>query len=1090
MKQTITHSYFRRYLICCVVFLIYGTINASIHAIGDPTNQQRTISGKITDTDGVPLAGVNIFEKGTSNGTASDFDGNYEIVVGKASGTLVFSYIGFQTISKEFNDQATIDVVMNEEANQLEELVIVGYSKVSREDLTSSVATVKSEQIKDIPLNTAAQAIQGRLAGVRVTQSQGAPGAEVSIRVRGGTSITQDNSPLYIVDGIQVDDALSILSPQEIASVDVLKDAASTAIYGARGANGVILITTKSGFNAPTKVTYSGFAGVREITNKLDVMNPYQFVKHQYEVYNIYGGEEAARNFERRYGTYADLENYRNIDAIDWQDEIFGRSAFSYNNNLSVTGGDKRTDFSIDLNAMEEDGIMINSGYKRKLANFKMNHKISDAVKVGANVRFSKRLITGIGTSSTQSNSANRLRNAVRFQPFESATGSSFDNQFDADYASQTNLVSPLVLVNNEIKEDQRDDLYLNGYFQWEIIDNLTFKSVFGYVQNDRQQNIFNGRGSYRSRINADLPVVQMSDQQSRKLTNSNTLQYDFRLGEKNKFNVLLGQEIVKTDGESQSLEVKWLPEDITPSQAFANIQSAVPPEGGIQDAPSTSVNIDRLASFFGRVGYTFDQKYVANFTIRTDGSTVFSPNNRYAVFPAASFAWNIGKENFLQESRWVDDLKLRLSYGTSGNNRIRPFLYSTFFTSSSDYGYSYTSSIIPGLAAGSILANPNTKWETTKTKNIGLDYTLFNNRVYGSIDAYITDTDDLLLLANIPQTSGYSYQYQNTGSTRNTGVELNLGADIISNDNFKWSANLNISHNNNEIRSLGTDVTGEGLQYYYERSGWVNNLNDFKVEVGKPVGQFYGFVTDGWYTLDDFNYNETDQSYTLKEGVPNGSQAALGAKEVKPGDLKLKDLSGDGIIGEEDKTVLGNAQPDFYGGFNQQLQWKNFDMSVFFTFSVGNDVYNANKIEFTTDYNYTDNNSLAIVSDSWRNFDDSGQRVTNPDELASLNQNAQLWTPSRGNYILHSWAIEDGSYLRLSNLTLGYSINEDWLKKSNVVSNIRIYGTVNNLFTLTGYSGYDPEANTRNSNPLTPGVDYAAYPQSRFILGGINITF
>ena len=306
----------------------------------------------------------------------------------------------------------------------------------------------------------------------------------------------------------------------------------------------------------------------------------------------------------------------------------------------------------------------------------------------------------------------------------------------------------------------------------------------------------------------------------------------------------------------------------------------------------------------------------------------------------------------------------------------------------------------------------------------------------------------------------------------------------------FKWSMNFNVSHNRNIILSLGQDVTGNGLEYYLQSSGWVNNLQDFKIEVGKPIGQFYGYITDGWYTVDDFTFNPSNNQYTLKDGIPNSSSAALGSKAPKPGDLRLKDLNGDGIINDDDKTVLGNSQPKFYGGFTQQFNYKNFDLNLFFTYSVGNKVYNANRMEFTTHYQYKDNNMLSEVAGAWRNFDDNGVRVYDPEQLAALNANATFWTPSSGNYFLHSYAIEDGSYLKLSNATIGYSIPENLLKRTNFISRFRIYATINNLFTITGYSGFDPEANTRRSSPLTPGVDYAAYPRSRFYLAGINVTF
>ncbi|MAN29398.1 MULTISPECIES: SusC/RagA family TonB-linked outer membrane protein [Mesonia] len=1053
-------------------------------------NQQEVlVRGVIVDDQGVPLVGVTVMEEGTSNGTTTDFDGNYEIVVANNESVLVFSYVGFQTISQPVGDKRNIDITLEPSTNELDELVIVGYSKVSREELTSAVATVKAEQIKDMPVNSAAEAIQGRLAGVRVTQSEGAPGADVSIRVRGGTSITQDNSPLFIVDGIQVENALSILSPQEIESIDVLKDAASTSIYGARGANGVVLITTKGGKAMPTQVTYNGYTGFRKIVNKLDVMNPYDFVQYQYELYNFPEDEQLSNTFMERYGRYQDLDIYKSIEERNWQDEIFGRDALNQTHNLTVTGGDAKTTFSLSLNHVEEEGIMLNSGYKRSLANFKMDHKLSDKIKFGVNSRYSRRKITGAGTSSTGSQKSNRLRNAVRYQPFVGPNNQSFVDVFDPNYATLTNLVNPLMLVNDEIRRDYRNDLILNSYVSFEILDNLTFKTVAGYVQQDRKENEFMGTVTSVARSNANLPVVDLYRSQSRRVTNSNTLNYSNNFGD-HSIDLLVGQETVRTENESERIYVKWLPENITPDKAFASIQKATPPEGMVQDAPTSSMLPDRLASFFGRAHYSYKKKYLATFSVRRDGSSVFGPENRFATFPSVSLAWNAYKENFMQSADWLSNLKLRFSYGEVGNNRIKPFLYNTYFDSSTDYGYAFGQSVQPGSAPPSELANPNIKWESTISKNLGIDFGFFDNRVYGSLDAYITDTEDLLLRAKIPQTSGYGYQFQNSGKTRNKGLELALGATIVNTENFTWQANFNISTNQNKIISLGRNTSGENLEFYYESSGWVNDIRDFKVEVGAPVGQYYGYVTEGFYDLDDFTYDATTQEYTLRDDVPSSSAVALGSKGVNPGDLKLKDLNGDGIIDDNDKKVLGNAQPDFFGGLNQQFKYKNFDLSMFFNFSVGNDVYNANKVEFTTQYLYKDNNMLEVMNNRWKWFDANGNKVKDPQALADLNQNTTIWTPSSGQYILHSYAIEDGSFLRLSNLTFGYSLPESVLKKIGFISNFRIYGTVNNVFTLTNYTGYDPEANTRRSNPLTPGVDYAAYPRSRFYLAGVNVTF
>jgi TonB-linked SusC/RagA family outer membrane protein len=974
-----------------------------------------------------------------------------------------------------------------EKESKIDEVVLVGYTKVSKKDVTNAVSSVKAEAIKDMPSTNAAEAIQGRMAGVKVALSEGAPGADVDIVIRGGNSITGSNAPLYIVDGVQMDNALTILSPKEIESIEVLKDASSTSIFGARGANGVVLITTKGGRKrAKTSINYNGFLGVRKIQNTIDVLDPYQYVLYQYEVYNKGGVQSDKDAFVARYGTYNQLETrYRDIKKRDWQDEVFGREAFNFTHNISVTGGSDNSSFSLSLNNVQEDGIMIGSGFKRNMANFKYDYDLSKKVSMTLNARYSRQTIFGAGTSATGSQSSNRLRNAVRYQPFEGGSNVNVDN-FDPLFANETNLVNPVLLADNEIRENGRNDLLLNGILEYKINKDFTFRSVIGYVQRDDMINQFSGPITSLARQNNDQPVVFLSKVQSRRITNTNTLNFRKTFGN-HKLDLLAGQETVKTDAESLTMNIKWFPKSISAQEAFANIQIASPPSGLVQDIPRTNLLPDRIVSFFGRANYIFKNKYILTASMRADGSSIFGPGNRWGYFPAASLAWKVTEEDFLKDSETISELKLRAGYGLSGNNRIQAFLYNTFYTTSSDYGYAFGSNVTPGATTGNIMSNPGVKWESAASKNIGLDFGLFKGRVYGTLDFYQTDTNDLLLLARIPQTTGYEYQFQNSGSTTNKGVEFSVGSTIINKENFNWKFDANISANRNVIKSLGNSASATANSYLYP-SGWQNNLNDFLVQVGKPVGTYWGYVTAGRYEISDFDYNTTTQVYTLKAGVPNASAAANGAKAIQPGDLKLADLNGDGIIDNKDMTDLGSAQPKFYGGFSQTFRYKNWDMSLMFNFSVGNKVYNANKIEYSTQYQYRDNNMLAEVADRWRWFDDAGNKVNDPTALAALNANTTGWTPPAGAYFLHSYAIEDGSFLRLNNLTIGYSLGKDFTKQLGL-SNFRLYFTMNNVFTVTGYSGYDPEANTRR-NPLTPGVDYAAYPRSRFILSGVDITF
>jgi TonB-dependent starch-binding outer membrane protein SusC len=1057
--------------------------------------QTQTIRGTVTDEKGAPLPGVSVLVKnkqsGTENGTQTDASGKFALTVNSGTGkiTVTLTYLGYKMRELTVDGSKPVDVQMVKEENSLEDVVVIAYGTAKKKDLTGAVASVGSKDLKDIPVNSVAEALAGRLAGVQVTTTEGRPGADILVRVRGGGSISQDNSPLYIVDGIPLENALSIISPQEIENINVLKDAASTAIYGARGANGVVVITTKGGKEMKTKVSYDGYAGVRKIVNKLEVMKPYDFALYQYQRYN--GSADDRATFEKTYGRWADLDIYKDIPFTDWQDEVFGRNALNKTHVVGVTGGSKTTTFNLTLSNTKEDGIMLESGYRRTLASFKFDHKATDKLRIGINARYSRQRIDGVGTSSTGSQGTNRLRNSVRYRPFV-VPGEEVEpkiDEFDADYANLTNLTNPVMLAHNELKYDYRNDINVNGYFSYDIIPNLTWKTVLGVTGTNAKTNIYNGAVTNVARSNANMPVVNINTGENVTLTNSNTITYKRSLGD-HKFDVLAGQEIYQTKANTFNSTVKWIPVDLTVDQAFAGIQKASPPTGQIQDPPTTSQAETRLISFFGRVNYYYKDKFNVTGSLRYDGSNKFLYKNAFGAFPAVSAYWRISQEPFMENFPFFSDLKLRASVGTAGNNRIDNDLFRTTFGTNTS-SYAFEEALTPGLAPPA-LANPGLKWETTVSRNLGLDFTIWRNRINGSIDYYYNSTRDLLLSVKVPTTSGYTDQIQNVGKTLNTGVELQLSAAIMNTKNFSWNASFNIATNKNEIVSLGNDPMGNPLNSYKVMSGWVNSMEDFLVEVGKPIGQFYGYVTDGFYTVDDFDYNSSTKAYTLKADVPNSGEVALGNRAPQPGDLKLQKLSDskEMKITTDDKKVLGNAQAKFTGGLNQQFTYKGFDLSVFVNWSVGNKVYNANRLEFTTTYQYKDNNMLALMNDRFKLFDENGVKVTDPVQLAEMNADAKYWTPSLGNYFLHSFAIEDGSFLRVSNITIGYSLPQRLLTKTKVFSKFRVYATVNNLHTFTKYSGYDPEANTRRSNPLTPGIDYAAYPRSRFLLAGVNVSF
>ena len=1043
--------------------------------------QNRQITGTVTDDTGTPLPGVNVLIRDIKKGIQTDANGNFKIEApGTGDITLSITNMGFKPVTITADGKSAVSIKLEKDITALEDVVVIGYSTIKRRDLTGSVSSVTSKQLKDIPLSSAAEALQGKLAGVTVTASEGAPGADIIIRVRGGGSITQDNSPLYIVDGVQVENALSVVAPQDIASVDVLKDASTTAIYGARGANGVIIITTKAGRIGKTQINYNGSFGFRQLPETMDVLSPYDFVRWQYE--RSRGNTDDSSNFAKTYGTTWDTLNvYKNIPAINWQDEVFGRKAKFQNHNVSVNGGNQNTSFNLSATANREEGIQIESGFDRNLVNFKLDHKVSDKVKVGMTARYLDQKIKGVGTTNSGTRATNRLRHTINYRPFEIPTPNGGIDDFDeAYYLASAGATNPILLTEAEYRRQETKATYLTGYFNYNIIKNLVFRSTFGFDNSTTRTDLFFSKITSTARNSASLPVASIGTQNNYTLSNSNTLQYTLNNYKgHHDISVLAGEEMVDRRSKQSSFETRYFPADISPQKALANMGLGAAPTGSSQPLPTSFVAPPyRLFSLFGRVSYAYDDKYLANFNIRADRSSKFSSDNGTLVFPSGSVAWRFSREKFMEKLSWINDAKLRFGYGAVGNDRISDLLYLQLYGVTGQYALNH--SILPGLAP-SALANPDLRWEKNTTSNFGLDLSMFNNRIQFSMDIYKNSAKDLLLDVAIPPTTGYNSQIQNIGSTSNRGIEFQIGATPVSKKNFTWTTNFNIAFNKNKVENLG------GVEQLERNSGWQGSdgVPDYLVKVGEPAGLMYGFITDGFYKIDEFDYNAATATYTIKPDVAfNGVYGT-----PQPGMLKWKDLNGDGTITTSDRTIIGNANPKFTGGWNNQFMYGNFDLSVFVNFVVGNDIYNANKIEWT-DGAFSNLNMLNSMKDRFTNINDQGQRVTDPADLAKLNANATMWTPVRvQRWWLHSWAVEDGTYLRFNNLTLGYTLPRNLLNKIKI-STLRVFGTVNNLATITNYSGYDPDVTARRSDPLTPGVDFAAYPRSRTWVFGLNVTF
>ncbi len=1081
-------------------------------------SQTRTVSGRVlSDSTKKPVSGVTVKVKGNQTGTSTNSEGQYSInLPGEGNAILVFSSVGYKMKEINVGQKTAIDVTLSTSYNAMEEIVIIGYQSVKKKDLLASSSAISAKDIKDNPLNNAAEVLQGRLAGVQVTLSEGAPGADAVINIRGRGSITQSGDPLYVVDGIPMDNALTVLNPQDIESINVLKDAASTAIYGSRGANGVVVITTKGGknTNSKTNVTYNMYYGVQQLAQKIPMMNAHDFVLYQYErAWWLGDTAGVVKKYIRTPSNFDTIATYKQNPGFDWQERTMGKNALQSSHNVTVSGGNANTTYNLSLTANKQDGILMNSNLDRKIAAFRLDHKAGNRFKFGVNTRYTHQLINGAGTSDTRGAGANRLRQFTRYKPLimPGEEEDSYDPALDLNNAGNGfNILNPILLSQAETRRRYYTQLSLNTYFQFNILKNLTLRSTAAYIVNSTRTRSFDDTLTNIAKTYNKQPVALLDNSQSVQITNSNVLTYNNPsiFGSNHSVSVLAGQEIQKTTSNADRTEIRYFPIGVTADEAFNNLQlAAASTQANPQPLPSSSQMPVSLASFFSTVDYNYAQKYYAKFTVRADGSSIFGQKNRWGYFPSGVFSWRVSNEEFFPRSTPVNDLRLRFSYGTSGNNRITPFSYRTQYTSPSNGGYGLNGAL-NGVYNPSNLGNEDLRWESQVAQNLGLDISLWNDRVTVTIDAYSNKSSQLLLNQTIPSSTGYTTQFQNIGSTRNRGMEVQLAATILKLKEFSWSGNFNIAFNKNKITSLGAN------EQILRNSGWFSSSNfpaDYVLKVGGEVGAMYGYINDGFYTLDDFTaapysntaYPEYNTIYTLNPKVV--SAAGILANPLQPGSPKFKDLNEDGKIdADNDRTIIGRAQPKFFGGLSQTFTYKGFDLTVFCNFVYGNDVFNANKLEYSSAYG-SEVNLMNIDNGRWRMIDENGKAVqrtvtvggvtsiigADPATLGEINKNASIWFPSTSinGFYSQRFAVEDGSYLRINNITLGYNIPKNLLSKVKV-SAFRLYATVNNLATITRYTGYDPDASTRRSDPTTPGVDFAAYPRARTFVAGLNITF
>lgn len=1049
--------------------LVSVLISACLTALA----QSHAISGVVTDQYG-PVVGASVMIQGTQTGVTTDLDGKYAISAAEGQ-TLVFSFIGLKTEYVVVGERAVIDVTLVEDSNLLDETVVIGYATVRRRDVVGSVSSVNSEALNQMPVASVTEAMSGRMAGVQVTTTEGDPDASVKIRVRGTGSITQDSSPLYIVDGFPME-SISDIPASDIQSIDVLKDAFSTAIYGSRGANGVIVVTTKKGTAGKVTVNLNFYGGVKEMANKSAFVsqNAYDFVRTQYE-YALYK-DNVSSFYESRYGSFNDIDLYQSVRGNDWVDQVFGRTGTTFSTNLSVSGGSDKFKWTMGYANFFDKAIMVGSDYARHNLKYSMQYTPNKKILFDVNVRFSNVGVNGAGANALNdkgSTSQSRLKNSIVYSPIPAKSASS-ETDIEEDYNSSVN---PLVAIADNDSNQKRLNWTVNGAFQWTIIKNLVLRIEGGLDDYRRTDNRFYGLTSYYVRNNTSAgfnvnPAIEYKNQSRTKLRSTNTLSYSFDeiLSKDHHLDLLGGAEWIITKNNTFLTMTEGLPDFFNADMARRFMASGENPKS----IGNNYSNDDKILSFFGRVNYTFKDRYQLSATMRADGSSKFSAGNRWGYFPSAAASWRISNEEWMQgASKWLDNLKLRYSFGTAGNNNIPSGQTMQTYSASST---SWISQSTVFWGAGTDMPNPDLRWETTYSHNLGLDWSLWRNRFYGTLEVYQADTKDLLIYFPV-NGSGYNYQYRNLGQVRNRGIELSLGGAIVQKKDWGINFDGNISFNQNRVIDLG------GLKEITSNAGMFSTeiAYDYKVTEGRPLGDVYGYENDGMYVIEDFDYDPVANTWTLKEGVVDSSPVT--GYDCRPGAPKLKST---------EIKLLGNVQPLFTGGFSLSAYAYSFDLAANFTYSYGNKVYNANKVDFSTIRAVAGQNVIEQMSpdNRWTNVDwETGELITDLDKLAQVNAGKTMWAPYATRRVCQSWALEDASFLRLSTLTIGYTLPEKLTQKAKI-SKIRVYATGTNLFCLTPYTGYDPEVDTRTSTPLTPNVDYSAYPKSRGWVFGINVSF
>jgi TonB-linked SusC/RagA family outer membrane protein len=1025
---------------------------------------QQKISGTVTDASNEPLTGVNVVIKGTSQGTVTDFNGAYSLEVPGSASVLEFTFVGFVTQQLTVGARSLINVTLAEDSRSLDEVVVVGYGTVRKSDLTGAVSSIKSDELRKLPMTSLDQGIQGRAAGVQVTTASGAPGAQVSIRVRGGNSLSSGNGPLFVIDGFPIaaggmaaaqlggmldGNGMATINPNDIESIEILKDASSAAIYGSRGANGVVLITTKRGKTGKTKVSYDAYFGIQRVARRMDMMNGEEFAT----MANI---AAANTNLAPIYGganeKWKEPAWYRN-NSTDWQDLIF-RDALTHNHQISVNGGAGNTQFAVTGNYFDQEGIVINSDLRRGSLRANIDTKVSNWISIQSSLTAS-RTFAHVASSEGDGAQGGGVINGALAIPstmYVYNEDGTFSTMNQTPYGVTTGNPYGLATLSKDYSTIDRVMANVSVKFTLDmLLKGLGAEIRLGTDYSNAFRDMYYPSTVFQGE--SDGGLASKSWNRSTSYLNENLVTYNAKIG-KHSINAVGGLTLQTFEYLGGKTVVAGFVNDLLEDNSLGSAST-------VKGTPSSWRNSPRQVSWLGRVNYNYADRYLLTITGRADGSSKFGVNNKWGFFPSTALAWRVSEEGFLKESSWLSNLKLRVSYGMTGNQNFGNF---ASLASLAQYSYNLGGSKATGFAPNKI-PNSDLKWETTSTFDVGMDLGVLNNRLSLTADYYYKNTDNLLWNVSIPLSSGFGSIFSNHGTMRNWGIELGLSYDLTDNSKpggFSWNTSLMYSMNRNKVVSLPNVTPGRPGGYL---SGHLRVEGSW-LEEGYPIGLWKYYVYDGVFE----NQAMLDETIVNAKGetVPKHPKAVTSDTLGSP---KFKDLNQDGKIDREDWDFIGDPNPDFIFSWTNNFSYSNFDLSIFINGSYGNDLMHLGKGEY------------AMVSPF------ASQRRDMLNYWTTSNTSTDIPAPriSPHPYLpLSSWMIEDGSYVRLKNVVLGYRFP---IKKG--IESLRLYVSAQNLLTITNYSGFDPEVSSKgDGSNLQPGVDWNPYPTSRVFTMGVNIAF